>query len=112
MSDTVLGYPIDNDDLILGVKEAVAQYYKDCYAADKVISIDDINIVWFAKTLQNFKALACTKLVDQSYFEVTYDGIRDLVYVDSYTKVDQIKIENYEDYCKNGYTRQILKETD
>ena len=47
-----------------------------------------VYVVWFSKTLQNWKALISTTLPDGAYYEVTYDGDKDLAYVDSYKKFD------------------------
>jgi len=49
-------------------------------------SIDEVYVVWFAKTLQNWKALISTTLPDQMYYEVTYDGDKNRVYLDAYKK--------------------------
>jgi crotonobetainyl-CoA:carnitine CoA-transferase CaiB-like acyl-CoA transferase len=49
---------------------------------------DDIYIVWFCKTLQNWKALLSTDRIDTGiYFEVTYNGDKDELYLDHYAKV-------------------------
>lgn len=47
----------------------------------------DLYIVWFCKTLQNWKALICTSLEDNMYYEVTYNGAKFETYVDQYKKV-------------------------
>lgn len=49
-------------------------------------------VVWFCKTLQNWKALISTTLEDGAYYEVTYDGNKKQCYVDSYVKVDNIVV--------------------
>lgn len=51
----------------------------------------DVYIVWFSKTLQNWKALVSTTLPNQQYFEVTYNGDLGETYVDTYVKVDNSK---------------------
>lgn len=43
-------------------------------------------IVWFSKTLQNWKALLSTD-ADNLYYEVTYNGDKCEAYVDVYAKV-------------------------
>lgn len=52
------------------------------------ISLDDVYIVWFAKTLQNFKALLSTTLPDGMYYEVTYNGDKNEMYFDAYKKFE------------------------
>lgn len=49
--------------------------------------LEDVYIVWFCKTLQNWKALLATTGVDQNYYEVTYDGDKQTAYIDTYSKV-------------------------
>lgn len=52
-------------------------------------------VVWYCKTLQNFKALLSTTLPDGMYYEVTYNGDRDEIYLDAYKKFENraIKVE-------------------
>lgn len=47
----------------------------------------DVYVVWFSKTLQNWKALVSTNLPDGMYYEVTYDGAKSQTYLDAYKKV-------------------------
>ena len=51
---------------------------------------DDVYVVWFAKTLQNWKALLSTTLPDGMYYEVTHDGDRQRAYIDAYKKFDNV----------------------
>lgn len=51
-------------------------------------SESEVYIVWFAKTLQNWKALVSTTLPDGMYYEVTFDGDKNTVYLDAYKKFD------------------------
>ena len=50
------------------------------------ITPEDMYIVWFCKTLQNWKALVSGVYVKE-YIEVTYNGDRREAYVDVYQKV-------------------------
>ena len=47
-----------------------------------------VYVVWFSKTLQNWKCLVSTTLPDQKYYEVTYDGDKGCAYLDTYMKID------------------------
>lgn len=47
----------------------------------------EIYVVWFAKTLQNWKALLSTNIPDGKYYEVTYNGDKQEAYVDTYVKI-------------------------
>lgn len=50
-------------------------------------------VVWYCKTLQNFKALLSTTLFDGMYYEVTYNGDKDQIYFDAYKKFENKCIE-------------------
>lgn len=49
------------------------------------ITPDDMYIVWFCKTLQNWKALVSGVNIKE-YIEVTYNGDKGEMYVDVYQK--------------------------
>lgn len=53
-------------------------------------SVDEVYIVWFSKTLQNWKALLSTTLPDGMYYEVTYNGDKQETYIDAYKKFDNV----------------------
>ena len=53
---------------------------------DFVLTIDDVYIVWWSKTLQNWKALVSTTVSDGMYYEVTYNGDKQETYIDAYNK--------------------------
>jgi hypothetical protein len=55
-------------------------------------SIDEVYIVWFSKTLQNWKALLSTTLPDGMYYEVTYNGDKEETYIDAYKKFENVRI--------------------
>lgn len=61
------------------------------------IGLDNVYVVWFAKTLQNFKALLSTTLPDGMYYEVTYNGDKKEFYIDAYKKFDNKCIKESED---------------
>lgn len=51
------------------------------------LTADDVYIVWFAKTLDNWKALLSTDVFNSVYWEVTYNGNKQETYVDTYSKI-------------------------
>ena len=53
---------------------------------------DEVYVVWFAKTLQNWKALVSTTLPDGMYYEVTYNGDKAETYLDAYKKFDNVLV--------------------
>ena len=75
-------------------KEIVLNYAnKHIDKTDNVqITLDDVYVVWFYKTLQNWKALLSTTLPDGMYYEVTYNGDKKEVYLDAYKKFENQKI--------------------
>ena len=61
----------------------------------------DTFVVWSCKTLQNHKFLISTTLHDGMYYECTYNGDKNEMYLDAYKKFENKKIiceseENYE----------------
>ena len=58
------------------------------------ISIDDVFVVWFCKTLQNGKVLLSTKVPDGVYYEITHNGDRNETYVDVYKKWENLCIKD------------------
>lgn len=55
----------------------------------------DVFIVWICKALQNNKALLSTTLLDEMYYEITYNGDKKEIYLDAYKKFENraIKVE-------------------
>lgn len=49
-----------------------------------------VYLVWFSKTLQNWKALVSSTLPDGMYYEVTYNGDKKETYIDAYKKVENV----------------------
>lgn len=63
---------------------------------DADVGPEECYIVWFCKTLQNWKALVSTNVLngnDADYCEVTYNGDKNETYVDVYKKVKNIKYD-------------------
>ena len=59
---------------------------------DKSVSAEiaesDVYIVWSCKILQNNKALLSTILSDGMYYELTYNGDKNEIYLDAYKKFE------------------------
>ena len=72
------------------IKETVRNYTNEHIdKTDKMqTTIDDVYVVWFCKTLQNWKALASTTVPDGMYYELTYNGDKDEMYLDTYKKFE------------------------
>lgn len=52
----------------------------------------EIFCVWSCKTLQNYKCLLATT-VDNHYYELTYNGDNNEWYIDTYDKIQNIKVK-------------------
>ena len=52
----------------------------------------DVFVVWFCKTLQNWKCLLSTTVPDGMYYEVTYNGDKGEAYLDAYKKWQNVRI--------------------
>ena len=59
---------------------------------DEKITEDDVYIVWLVKALKNSKAMVSTVLNDGMYYEITYNGEKNELYVDVYKKMEQLCI--------------------
>lgn len=56
------------------------------------ITEEDVYVVWSCKILQNNKALLSTTVSDGMYYECTYNGNEDEIYVDAYKKWENILV--------------------
>lgn len=52
---------------------------------------DEVFVVWYCKTLQNHKALLSTTVPDGMYYELTYNGDKDELYLDAYKKWENVR---------------------
>lgn len=81
-------------DPICAVDDIVTDYTYDTYVFDD--PYDDqfqVNIVWFCYILGGWKALACTDLPDERYFEITYNKNKNEIYLDVYDKFENVVID-------------------
>lgn len=71
-------------------KEKVVEYFNERVEKtdNTKITIDDVFVVWYCKTLQNAKALLSTNVSDGMYYELTYNGDKNELYFDAYKKWD------------------------
>lgn len=75
-------------------KENVAKYFNEHSDKTDNVSItqEDVYVVWYCKTLQNHKALLSTNISDGMYYELTYNGDKNELYLDAYKKWQNVKI--------------------
>ena len=77
-------------------KQIVVDYFNshDDKTDNKQITTADVYVVWFCKTLQNWKALLSTNVSDGMYYEVTYNGDKKEAYLDAYKKWENLCIKD------------------
>lgn len=77
-----------NNDFEKICKEKVRDYFNEKVNKSDgfEITIEDVYIVWSCKTLQNNKALVSTNVSDGMYYELTYNGDKQELYLDAYKK--------------------------
>lgn len=54
--------------------------------------LDEINVVWFAKVLNGWKCIFSSPVAKGLLWEVTYASFRNEIYLDVYTKINNIKV--------------------
>ena len=69
-------------------KNAVRNYVINHLDKSDTVPNFDVYIVWYCKTLQNWKARLSTTLFDGMYYELTLNGDKDEAYLDAYKKWD------------------------
>lgn len=78
-------------------KKAVVDYWNVSKALSKKygeITAKKVYVVWQVKVLQNFKALLAVNFDgDNMYFEATYDGDKNVLYLDAYRKMANREIQ-------------------
>ena len=79
-------------------KNAVRNYVINHLDKSDTVPNFDVYIVWYCKTLQNWKALLSTTLFDGMYYELTVNGDKDEAYLDAYKKWDNNCIKIPEEY--------------
>lgn len=84
-----------NMQMMNTAKQIVVDYFnshKD-KTDKKDLSPENVYIVWFSKTLQNWKALVSTDVMDGMYYEITHNGDKDETYVDVYKKWENFVVK-------------------
>ena len=79
-----------DNEFIERAKENIIEFFKDNHIK---CTPDDIFIVWSCKTLQNRKAIMAVRFQDHHLFEVTWNGDKSQMYIDTYDKVENMCVE-------------------
>ena len=77
-------------------KKLIADYFNSHVDVTdgKKITTEDVYVVWFCKTLQNWKAMVSTNVSDGMYYEVTHNGDKGETYVDVYKKGENLCVKD------------------
>ena len=81
---------MENEEFLRLCKAKVAEYtnsHMDVTDRQQV-TVHDVYVVWSCKTLQNNKALLSTTVPDGMYYELTYNGDKNELYMDAYKKFE------------------------
>lgn len=79
---------MDNQKFMDLCKNVVVDYYNNQVdiTDEYHITSENVYVVWACKTLQNNKALLSTTVRDGMYYECTYNGDKNELYLDAYKK--------------------------
>ena len=80
----------DSEDFQRYVRERILEM---CQNDGFDITLSDVYVVWYSKSLQNHKGLFATTLKDGLYYEATYNGDKRELYIDVYKKQANIAIQ-------------------
>lgn len=97
-------------DYLARARELVVEYIMPKMEKTDEIPAFGVYVVWFSKTLQNWKALVSTTLPDGMYYEVTYNGDKREAYIDVYKKFDNVCVPDVpgEEESVEEYHRRIV----
>ena len=81
-----------NDVMMTKAKQLVVDYFNEHMdkTNGKPLTLENVFVVWFSKTLQNWKALVSTDVPDGMYYEITRNGDKNETYVDVYKKWENL----------------------
>lgn len=96
MADKIPVGRVTSTDMMTKARLIVVDYFnKHVDVTDKKqITIDDVFVVWFSKTIQNWKALVSTTVPDGLYYEITHNGDKGETYVDVYKKWEHLTVKD------------------
>ena len=85
---------MDNQKFMDLCKNVVVDYYNNQVdiTDEYHITTENVFVVWSCKTLQNNKALLSTTVHDGMYYECTYNGDKNELYLDAYKKWENVCI--------------------
>lgn len=90
---------LDSDAFLVKAQQIVLDNFNAHRKPDKVpeLLLAEINVVWFAKVLGGWKCNIDSHVAKGLLWRVTYASARDEIYLDVYTKLNNLKISLKED---------------
>ena len=92
---------MQSDEFIKISKRKIMEVF---YRGTPDMKKDEVLLIWFCKTIQNWKGIFTTIFSDGKIFEVTYNGDKKELYIDEYIKskklVCDLNIEPYKEQYK------------
>jgi hypothetical protein len=84
----------DPDRFLRTAKQVVVANYNKYRDTAKSPELPDngVYIVWFSKTLGNWKAIVASPIIRGLLWEVTCNGHRGEIYIDIYKKINNVKV--------------------
>ena len=81
-------------------KNAIIKELKEKY--NEELTIEELHLVWFTKALQNYKCVIIDLKENQRYYECTFNGTKEEIYIDIYSKEFNVKVdkENFDSEVK------------
>lgn len=73
-------------EAIVRAKNIVGAYVDELHKDEIALPFYDVLVVWFCKTLKNWKAIVITTLHDQVLYEVIHNGEKNETYLEVYQK--------------------------
>ena len=85
---------VDPDQYLLQAKALVVQNYNEHRDPSRSpeLSMDSVYIIWFAKTLGNWKAVIASSVARGLLWEASFNGQKNEAYLDVYRKLNHTKI--------------------
>lgn len=79
--------------LMMAKRMAVDNYNKSRDAArSPELTMDAVYIVWFSKTLGNWKAIVASPIIKALIWEIAYNAHRKECYIEVYKKLNSVKV--------------------
>jgi Family of unknown function (DUF6275) len=88
----------NSDRYIVMAKRLVVGNYNSHHKSDKMpLKISDIRITWFAETVNGWKAMAASDIIQGLIWEVSFDSEKSEAHIGIWKRVNNVKIACKED---------------